>query len=185
MNVAFLKAIGSSMALLLISGCADNSADKDGNGVIDSKERPAEMNYDAFIPMKAGLWETKFVFDDINVPTLRKAQNQQIMDAVAKSASSQSCLTDAEAKKPGADFFGGDGAEKCVYKAFDVSGQTVNMNLSCAMEGMGTVDMALAGVMGETEFIYDSKVDVRLPMVGTVAMKGKTTGKYVGACPAS
>ena len=131
------------MALLLINGCADNSADKDGNGVIDSKERAAEMNYDAFIPMKAGLWETKFVFGDINVPTLRKAQKQQIMDAVAKSASSQSCLTEVDAKKPGADFFGGDGAEKCVYKSFDVSGQTVNMKLSCAMEGMGTVDMAL------------------------------------------
>jgi hypothetical protein len=185
MNIAFLKAIGSSMALLLINRCAENSADKDGNGFIDSKERAAEMNYDAFIPMKAGLWETKFVFDDINVPTLRKAQKQQIMDAVAKSASSQSCLTDAEAKKPGADFFGGDGAEKCVYKAFDVSGQTVNMNLSCVMEGMGIVDMELAGVMGETEFIYDSKLDVRLPMVGTVAMKGRKTGKYVGSCPAS
>ncbi len=185
MNIAFLKAIGSSMALLLINGCAENSADKDGNGFIDSKERAAEMNYDAFIPMKAGLWETKFVFDDINVPTLRKAQKQQIMDAVAKSASSQSCLTEVDAKRPGADFFGGNGAEKCVYKTFDVSGQTVNMNLSCAMEGMGTVEMALAGVMGETEFIYDSKLDVRLPMVGTVAMKGRKTGKYVGSCPAS
>ena len=185
MNIAFLKAIGSSIALLLINGCADNSADKDGNGVIDSKERTAEMNYDAFIPMKAGLWETKFVFDDINVPTLRKAQKQQIMDAVAKSASSQSCLTEVDAKKPGADFFGGNGAEKCVYKTFDVSGQTVNMNLSCVMEGMGIVDMELAGVMGETEFIYDSKLDVRLPMVGTVAMKGRKTGKYVGSCPAS
>jgi hypothetical protein len=185
MNIAFLKAIGSSMALLLINGCAENSADKDGNGVIDSKERAAEMNYDAFIPMEAGLWETKFVFDDINVPTLRKAQKQQIMDAVAESASSQSCLTEVDAKKPGADFFGGNGAEKCVYKTFDVSGQTVNMNLSCVMEGMGIVDMELAGVMGETEFIYDSKLDVRLPMVGTVAMKGRKTGKYVGSCPAS
>lgn len=185
MNIAFLKAIGSSMALLLINGCAENSADKDGNGFIDSKERAAEMNYDAFIPMKAGLWETKFVFDDINVPTLRKPQKQQIMDAVAKSASSQSCLTEVDAKKPGADFFGGNGAEKCVYKTFDVSGQTVNMNLSCVMEGMGIVDMELAGVMGETEFIYDSKLDVRLPMVGTVAMKGRKTGKYVGSCPAS
>ena len=173
------------MALLLINGCAENSADKDGNGVIDSKERAAEMNYDAFIPMEAGLWETKFVFDDVNVPTLRQAQKQQIMDAVAKSASSQSCLTEVDAKKPGADFFGGNGAEKCVYKTFDVSGQTVNMNLSCVMEGMGIVDMELAGVMGETEFIYDSKLDVRLPMVGTVAMKGRKTGKYVGSCPAS
>jgi len=185
MNVAFLKAVGLSMALLLINGCADNSADIDGNGFIDSKERAAEMNYDAFIPMKAGLWETKFVFNDINVPTLREAQKQKIMDTVAKSASSQSCLTEAEGKKPGADFFGGNGAEKCVYKGFNVLGRTVNMKLSCAMAGMGTVDMALAGVMGATEFTYDSKVDVRLPMVGTVAMKGKTTGKYVGACPAS
>ena len=51
--------------------------------------------------------------------------------------------------------------------------------------GYGHVDMELAGVMVETEFIYDSKLDVRLPMVGTVAMKGRKTGKYVGSCPAS
>ena len=185
MNVAFLKAIGSSMALLLINGCADNSADKDGNGVIDSKERPAEMNYDAFIPMKAGLWETKFVFDDINVPTLRQAQKQQIMDKVSKSTSSQSCLTDAEAKKPAADFFVGNGAEKCVYEAFDVSGQNVRMKLSCGMDSIGRVDTVLTGVMGKTEFNYDSKVEVRLPIVGKVAMQGKANGKYLGDCPAS
>jgi hypothetical protein len=178
-----------SAAALALSACSnkgtDSSVDKDGNGVIDSQESAAAMDYDAFIPMKAGLWETNFVFADINVSTLGKAQKQQIMDAVAKSASSQSCLTEVDAKKPGADFFGGNGAEKCVYKTFDVSGQTVNMNLSCVMEGMGIVDMELAGVMGETEFIYDSKLDVRLPMVGTVAMKGRKTGKYVGSCPAS
>lgn len=185
MKASGLKAMLPAMALLGLTACADNSADKDGNGIIDSEERAAEMDYDAFIPMKAGLWETKFVFADINVPSLGKAQKQQIMDEVAKSASSQSCLTEAEAKKPGADFFGGNGAEKCVYKAFDVSGQNVDMKLSCGMDGMGSVDMELAGVMGETEFNYDSKVDVRLPMVGKVAMQGKATGKYVGACPAS
>lgn len=185
MKVKVMKAALPMMALLELAACADNSADKDGNGIIDSEERAAEMDYDAFIPMKAGLWETKFVFDDINVPTLSKSQKQQIMDEVAKSASSKSCLTQAEAKKPGADFFGGDGAEKCLYKAFDVSGQNVRMKLSCGMDGMGSVDMELAGVMGETDFSYDSKVDVRLPMIGKVAMQGKATGKYIGACPAS
>ncbi len=175
----------SVAGFLMIAACADNSADKDGNGVVDSEERAAEMDYDAFIPMKAGLWETRFVFSDIDVPSLGKAQKKQIMDEVAESASSQSCLTEAEAKKPGADFFGGNGAEKCVYKAFDVSGQNVKLKLSCGMDGMGSVDMELAGVMGETEFNYDSKVDVRLPMVGKVAMQGKAMGKYVGACPAS
>jgi len=178
-----------SAAALALSACsnegADSSADKDGDGVIDSQESAAAMDYDAFIPMKAGLWETNFVFADINVTTLGKAEKQQIMNEVGKNTSSQSCLTDAEAKKPAADFFRGNGAEKCVYQAFDVSGQNVRMKLSCGMDSMGSVDMELTGVMGETAFNYDSKVDVRLPMVGKVALQGKAMGKYLGGCPAS
>jgi Protein of unknown function (DUF3617) len=178
-------ATGVALALLTLTSCSGNSADKDGNGVVDGEERSAEMDYDAFIPMKAGLWETKFVFTDIDVPALNKSQKQDIMDEVAKSASSRSCLTAEEAKKPGADFFGGDGADKCLYKAFDVSGQNVRMKLSCGMDGMGSIDMALAGVMGETEFNYDSEVDLRLPMIGKVRMKGNAIGKHVGSCPAA
>jgi hypothetical protein len=174
----------AAAAILALASCADNSADRDGNGEVDASERAAEMDYDAFIPMKAGLWETKFVFSDVDVPTLGKSQKKAIMDEVAKSASSKSCLSEAEAKKPGPNFFGGAGAEKCVYKAFDVSGQNVAMTLSCAMEGMGSADMELKGLMGETEYNYDSAVDVRLPMIGKVKMKGNAIGKYVGACPA-
>jgi hypothetical protein len=48
---------------------------------------------------------------------------------------------------------------------------------------MGSVDMELAGVMGETEFNYDSQVDVRLPMIGKVKMTGNAIGKHVGSCP--
>jgi len=59
------------------------------------------------------------------------------------------------------------------------------MKFSCGMDSMGRVDMELNGVMGKTEFNYDSKVDVRLPMVGKVAMQGKAKGKYMGDCPAS
>jgi hypothetical protein len=181
----FRVAAGILVVCLATISCSDNSADKDGNGVIDSEERAAEMDYDAFIPMQAGLWETKFVFTDISVPSLGKSQKRQIMEEVAKSSSNKSCLTEAEASKPGADFFGGDGAEKCVYKAFEVSGQNVRMKLSCGMDGMGSVDMELSGVMGETEFNYDSAVDVRLPMVGKVRMTGNAVGKRVGSCPAT
>jgi Protein of unknown function (DUF3617) len=178
-------ATGAGLAVVALASCSDDSADKDGNGVVDSEERAAEMDYDAFIPMKAGLWETRFVFSDIDVPTLGKSEKQQIMDEVAKSASSRSCLSAQDAKKPGADFFGGDGADKCVYKAFDVSGQNVRMKLSCGMDGMGSVDMELKGVMGETEFNYESAVDVRLPMIGKVKMKGNALGKHIGECPAA
>ena len=50
------------VAALAISACSDKGANT------DSKERAAEMDYDAFIPMKAGQWETKFVFTDMDVP---------------------------------------------------------------------------------------------------------------------
>lgn len=188
-GASLLKFFLLSAATLTLFACSDKGAgthaDKDGNGVIDGQERAAAMDYDAFIPMKPGLWETNFAFADINVPTLGKAEKQQIMDKVSKSTSSQSCLTDAEAKKPAANFFVGNGAEKCVYEAFDVSGQNVRMKLSCGMDSMGRVDMELTGAMGITDFNYDSKVDVRLPIVGKVAMQGKASGKYIGDCPAS
>jgi hypothetical protein len=176
-------ATGAAFILLALASCSDNSADRDGDGIVDADERAAEMNYDAFIPMKAGQWETKFLFTDIDVPALGKSQKEEIMREVAKGASSRSCLSGEEAKKPGADFFGGNGAEKCVYKSFDVAGQNVRMKLSCTMEGMGSVDMELKGVMGETEFNYDSELAIRLPMVGKVKMKGNAIGKHVGACP--
>lgn len=176
-------ALGAVTAAFALSSCSDNSADRDGNGVIDSEERAAEMDYDAFIPMKPGMWETKFVFNDIDLPSLGKAQKQQIMDEVARNASSRSCLSEADAKKPGADFFGGPGAEKCVYRAFDVAGQNVKLKVSCGMDGMGSVDMDLSGVMGETEFNYETEVALRLPMVGKVNMTGNAVGKHIGVCP--
>jgi hypothetical protein len=180
-----LKFVLLCASALALSACsdkgADGSADQGANGIIDT----AEIDYDAFIPMKSGLWATNFVFTDINVPTLGKAEKQRVMNEVAKSASSQSCLTEAEAKKPDADFFAGNGAEECAYETFDVSGKNVRMKLSCGMDSMGSIDMELVGVMGDTEFRYDSTVNVRLPMVGKVAMQGTARGKYIGACPAS
>lgn len=178
-------ATGVGIMVLTLTSCSDNSTDQDGNGIIDRNGRSAEMDYDNFLPMKAGLWEMKFVFTDIDLPSIGKAQKQQIMDEVANSASGRTCLSEAEAKRPGPDFFGGDGTDKCVYKKFDVMGQNVTMQLSCAMDGMGSIDMDLAGVMGETEFNYDSDVAVRLPMVGKVKMTGNAVGKHVGNCPAA
>ncbi len=177
--------VATGVLLLTLSSCSDSSADRDGDGSVNAKERAAEMAADGFIPMKPGRWETKFTFTEIAVPTLGKAEKQQIMDQMAKGASSVSCLSEAEAKKPGADFFGGEGADKCVYRTFDVSGQSVKMGLRCSMEGMGSVDMDLDGTMGDATFDFDTEMALRLPMVGKVKLKGSALGKHAGACTGS
>lgn len=174
--------VATGVLLLVLSSCSDSSADRDGDGSVNASERAAEINADGLIPMKPGRWETKFTFTDIAVPTLGKAEKQQIMDQMAKGASSVSCLSEAEAAKPGADFFGGEGADRCVYRTFDVSGQSVKMGLRCGMEGMGSVDMDLAGTMTDTTFDFDTVMALRLPMVGTVKLQGTALGKHAGLC---
>ncbi len=171
--------IAGSLALL---SCSDRSADRDGDGTVNTSERADEITADGIIPMKAGRWETTFTFTEIAVPTLGKAEKQQIMDQMAKGASSVSCLSEAEAREPGPDFFGGEGADRCVYRTFDVSGQSVEMGLRCGMEGMGSVDMDLAGTMSDVTLDFDTKMAIRLPMVGKVKLKGRALGKHAGAC---
>jgi hypothetical protein len=170
------------VAFLALTACADDSSDHDGDGKVSAKERATEMATDGFIPMQSGRWETKFVFNDIDVPTLGKNKKQQIMDEIAKIASSASCLSPEDAKNPGADFFGGKGAENCTYKTFDLSGQNARMKLVCSMEGIGSVDMDLNGSMGADSFNFDSNVAMRLPMVGKVSLTGTAQGRYAGAC---
>jgi Protein of unknown function (DUF3617) len=179
-NMTKFLLIGAAM--LALTSCSDDSADRDGDGTVSSAERSAEMASDGFIPMKAGRWETRFVFNDIDVPTLGAKQKQQIMAEMAKGASSVSCLSAEEAKKPGADFFGGQGADDCTYRTFDVSGQKARLGLTCGMQGMGSVDMDLNGTMNESRFDFDTNVAMRLPMIGKFKLKGTATGRYAGAC---
>lgn len=174
--------VATGIVFLTLASCSDNSADRDGNGSVNESERAAEIKADGLIPMKPGRWETKFIFTEIAVPTLGKAEKQKIMEQMAKGRSSVSCLSEAEATEPGADFFGGEGADKCVYRTFDVSGQSVKMGLRCGMEGMGSVDIDLDGTMTDSTLDFDTVVALRLPMVGKVKLSGTATGKHAGMC---
>jgi Protein of unknown function (DUF3617) len=171
---ALKNVICAASAFLCLASCGQNDA-----------ETEAEVNFNGFVPMKAGLWETKFLFRDIDLPTLGKGQRREIMEEMAKSGSGRTCLSAASGAQPEAKFFGGKGTENCAYKNFDVSGPNVNMQLSCGMEGMGTADIELSGPMGDTAFKYESEVAVRLPMIGKVKLRGDALGTYVGPCPAA
>jgi hypothetical protein len=178
------SSIALAAALLVLSSCGDN-ADSDGDGKISKAERATEMQRDGYLAMTAGQWETKVSFTDIDVPKLSALQKQQIMDAAGKETTRYTCLTKSEAAKPGPDFFGGAGAEQCTYTRFDIAGNRADMALGCKMGSMGKADMELSGTVGPDAFTFDTKVIVKLPMVGksqAITMTGTMTGKYEGEC---
>lgn len=174
------------MTLAVASGalmsCAGNGADRNNDGVIDASERAAEMADSSFVPMNAGRWDTRVVFDEIDVPSLSEARKKAAMAELATLASGSSCLSPAEAKNPGADFFGGPGTGKCSYSKFDISGQKAKLELNCAMEGAGAVNLELKGPIAADHFDFDTEAKVRLPVLGAIKLKGKMIGRHGGAC---
>ena len=170
------------LMLAALYGCSGNQSDTDGDGTISSKERTVELAKDGYLPMQAGRWKTEFKFSEIDVPRLGKDEKQSILREMEQNSSGISCLSAEDASKPGADFFGGEGAEDCTYKKFDIAGNRVNMHVSCGMAGMGKVEMDLDGTVGDTKFEYDTKFAVSVPIAGKIKLAGKMTGTHDGAC---
>lgn len=170
------------IAFCLLAACSSDDADRDNDGVVDAAERAAELAKAKQPPLTPGLWEKRYVFDEIDVPSLSDVQKQRVMTELGARTSGRSCLSAIEAVNPGAQFFGGRGIDKCSYEKFDISGSRVKMEVNCAMEGAGAASVELKGRMGGKAFNFDSKAKVRLPVLGAITLKGKATGRYVGSC---
>jgi hypothetical protein len=176
-----LKIIAILPLLACITNCSD-SADTNGDGTVSRVERAEEMRRDGYLAMQPGRWRMTFNFSDIDVPRLGLEEKASIKAQLAKGASGLSCLSAAEAAKPGPDFFGGEGAEDCNYQSFDIAGNRAKMKLVCGMGKIGKASMELDGTVGDTDFNFDTNLDLRVPMAGKIALKGTMTGKHEGPC---
>jgi hypothetical protein len=175
------KTIFPISALLLLASCS-SGADSDGDGKITPDERAREMAKDGYLSMKPGRWRTEIKFTEIDVPRLGAKERESAMREAESNASGISCLSAADAAKPGADFFGGKGAKDCTYSKFDLAGNRAHMALSCGMGGMGKAAMDLKGNVGETSFNFDTKLVLHVPIAGKIKLSGTMVGKHEGKC---
>jgi hypothetical protein len=175
-------AIGSAVILAVLAGCSGNDADTDGDGKVSREERAAEMSSDGYLAMKPGRWKMQFTFTELDVPRLGKKEKQDILEKASSEASGFSCLSAAEASKPGADFFGGKGAEDCTYSTFDISGNKAKMTVSCGMGGLGKAEMEMDGTVDDTQLDFDTKFRLSVPLAGKMKLAGKLTGTHEGKC---
>ncbi len=165
----------------IVAGCSD-SADSNGDGTVSRAERAEEMRRDGYLAMQPGRWRTSFNFTEIDVPRLGAKEKADVRAQLAKQVSGVSCLSEAEAAKPGPDFFGGEGAKDCSYQSFDIAGNRAKMALSCKLGNVGNAQMDLDGTVGDTQFDFDTDLVVKVPMAGKIALKGTMTGVHEGPC---
>ena len=162
-----------ALSCVALASCADRDTDAD---------RRDEITGGASFPMKPGRWETTAKFTEIDVPNLSEKRKAKLMAKMAKKASGSSCLTREQAEKADAGFFAGSQAKNCKYRKFDMADGKADFILACKKEGMGTLDTAMKGRVGESDYDMDVEMEMRLPIIGKIKLKGHATGEYKGAC---
>ena len=166
----------------LVSGCADSGADADGDGTITQEEVAAEMNDGGAINMKAGKWEVTNQFTTFEAPGVPENMMGMIKQQMGKGTTVSTCLTEEDVANPGADFLGNDEEDGCEFTEFNRSGNSMKIVVSCEPGDGMKVESAMDGSYSSDSYEMDIDAKMSGTPMGEIMMKGKVTGKYLGAC---
>lgn len=175
------KLLVSVAAIALVTGCSDKGADADGDGKITAEEVAKEMNE---VTLEPGEWENTVEIVDVKIEGLPEGAPAGMLDSMkGKKTVSKSCITEEQAKNPGAEFFAAQEKTACEVKKFNMSGGAIDSEMSCKNMGApGEMNMAMNGQYGPSSY------DMTMTMNGEVGgmkmdMSAKNNGKRLGDCP--
>jgi type 1 fimbria pilin len=176
------KMILSVAAVALLAGCSSNEADADGDGNISADEVAKVMNE---VTLEPGEWENTVEIVDVKIEGLPEGAPANMMDSLKTTTVSKTCITEEQAKNPGAEFFSAQKEFDCEVKKFNMSGGAIDSEMSCTNmnQGAGQMTMAMTGQYGPSSY------DMTLSMDGGAAgvnmkITAKNSGKRIGACTA-
>lgn len=165
-----------------LAACSGPSPDQNKDGEVSGDERAIAKGIKQLPSMKPGLWQVDVKFDSAQIAGLSERKKQEMLVKMSKAASSNRCLSKAQAPNPPASFYGGEGTGQCRYQNFDVINGKAAIAFTCARDNMVTLDTQLQGAASATDFRFIMRNELRLPMVGKVDLRGSATGRYLGAC---
>lgn len=169
---------------VLLAGCNKGVELKNA-----SVEDVAEATKDAHF-ITPGQWSTTSEIVSVDLEGL-PAEAQKMGASISQSMigrknSFESCVTEAESKKPAADLFAGGGKGSCTYDKFVMAGGKIDAAMTCTSpNGPGKVTMSMNGDYGDDA--YTINVAMKMPgspgMPGSgMTMKAKNSGKRTGEC---
>lgn len=175
--------IAATASIALLAACSDGGADTDGDGTITGEEMAAEAASGDGVKMRAGQWEHTVQFTDLEMPGVPEEMQGMVKQNMGSGITTTSCMTEEEANRPDADFFGGEGNEDCTYEEFDRTGNKMKLRMTCDAGDGGTAKVAMDGEFNAESFTLTMDNQVSGTQAGAINMKGTVTGKRIGDCP--
>lgn len=172
------------LAGVLVAGCSggDDGADRDGDGAISAEEIRAEVESGPQIALKPGKYEQTMRMTEFDMPGLPEEAKAMVKSRMGQTIKVTHCLTEEQAKKPDADFFGGMQDGDCEFKRFDRDGNRLSMEMSCKTGKGGTATMVMDGGFEPEGYALDMEQNVSGGPMGSMRIKGKVESRRIGDC---
>ena len=133
--------------------------------------------------VRPGMWQSKVTIEQLEMPGMppEMAERMKAMMAQHQERTSESCLTEEQAKRPNEDFFAGKD-NNCRYEHFTMGGGKIDAKMRCSADGGASQVMEMAGTYSPDT--YQMRMATRTEGAGTpgMTMKLKVDSKRIGVC---
>jgi hypothetical protein len=169
-------------ATALLAACGQKPADKGVDASTGSQSLDEVKAQARKVQLKPGQWEGSFTLESLDMKGMPQGtppgMAEQMKSAMARTM--RYCVTPEQAANPDGKVFSGQENKDCAYSGFDASGGSVKGQVICKTNG-ATMTMVMAGSYAPERF--DMHMDMQqagLPNGMSMAMKAKTSGKWIG-----
>ncbi|QNM83887.1 DUF3617 domain-containing protein [Sphingomonas sabuli] len=104
--------------------------------------------------LRPGKWQSSVTIEKMSVPGMPPEAAERMQSAMQQPRTAEACLTEEQAKEPGANFFAGN--DNCRYDHFRMKGGKIDAQMRCA-SGAATQVMKMAGTYSSTS--YDMRME--------------------------
>jgi hypothetical protein len=119
--------------------------------VAEVAQKVRESGADSFV--RPGKWQSKVTIDEFEIPGMppEMASRMKATMAQFQERSFETCLTEAEAKRPKEDFFTGKNSA-CRYDHFTMGDGKIDAEMRCSGPGGATQVMTMAGTYSPDQY---------------------------------
>lgn len=181
------------LPLVMLAACDSGASVSATNASVEEVAKKVEAARLDETFFRAGKWTVKGQVDDVQVPGMPPELAAQMKQRGRDMPGTESCVTEADAKKPAADFFTGN--KSCKYDHFTMGGGKIDARMRCGAGG-GTQLTTMTGTYGAETYRMALTTAMENPAQGGASemaqgmagmtMKLSVEGKRIGDCdPAS
>ena len=176
------------LPLILLAACDSGpqvSATNASVAEVAAKVEAARLDSD-FI--RSGKWLTKANIDELTVPGMPAELAAQMKQRGRDMKGTESCMTEADVRKPGPDFFTGN--KSCRYDHFTMGDGKIDGRMRCTAGG-GTQVSTMTGTYGPDVYRMAMTTAMENPSgspaggMDGLTMKLSVEGKRIGDCDAA